>query len=330
MANMRELRDRIKSVNSTKKITKAQELIATSQISKAQARVAEAKPFADQITEILTDLASASSLKHRMLNEPEDPKRSAVLVVTSDRGMCGGYNHNVLKEASELIAYLQEVGREVDIYVMGNKGIVYYTFREIELAGAWHGHSQKPDYQEARPAFQLLSAAFRAGGGGTFDASEFLEDEDGDTTRKGVDEVHIVYTQFVSMLTQTPRARRLAPIETEVEIEELDLSGGLMNDDQEPVSEFKPEVSFEPDADTLLDNILPRYMSTRAFASLLESAASESAARRTAMKSATDNATELVEGLSREANQARQAQITQEISEIVGGAGALAASAGSD
>ncbi|WP_010541462.1 F0F1 ATP synthase subunit gamma [Dietzia alimentaria] len=330
MANMRELRDRIKSVNSTKKITKAQELIATSQISKAQARVAEAKPFADQITEILTDLASASSLKHRMLNEPEDPKRSAVLVVTSDRGMCGGYNHNVLKEAAELIAYLEEVGREVDIYVMGNKGIVYYTFREIELAGAWHGHSQKPDYQEARPAFQLLSAAFRAGGGATFDASEFLENEDGDTTRKGVDEVHIVYTQFVSMLTQTPRARRLAPIETEVEIEELDLSGGLMKDDQEAVSEFKPEVSFEPDADTLLDNILPRYMSTRAFASLLESAASESAARRTAMKSATDNATELVEGLSREANQARQAQITQEISEIVGGAGALAASAGSD
>lgn len=330
MANMRELRDRIKSVNSTKKITKAQELIATSQISKAQARVAEAKPFADQITAILTDLASASSLKHPMLNEPENPKRSAVLVVTSDRGMCGGYNHNVLKEAAELIAYLESEGREVDIYVMGNKGIVYYTFREVELAGAWHGHSQKPDYQEARPAFQLLSAAFKAGGESTFDASEFLEGDGTDTTSKGVDEVHIVYTQFKSMLTQTPRARRLAPIETEVEIEELDLSDGMMDDSPRSESEFKPEVSFEPDADTLLDNILPRYMSTRAFASLLEAAASESAARRTAMKSATDNATELVEGLSREANQARQAQITQEISEIVGGAGALAASAGSD
>ncbi|MET3860274.1 F-type H+-transporting ATPase subunit gamma [Dietzia sp. 2505] len=328
MANMRELRDRIKSVNSTKKITKAQELIATSQISKAQARVAAAQPFADQITAILTDLASASSVQHRMLNEPEDATRSAVLVVTSDRGMCGGYNHNVLKEAAELIAFLEDAGREVDIYVLGNKGIVYYTFREVELAGSWQGHSQKPDYQEARPAFQLLSAAFAAGGEETFDASEFLgSDYPGDTTRKGVDEVHIVYTQFKSMLTQTPRARRLAPIETRVEIEELDLGEDYLDS---PETEFKPEVTFEPDADTLLDNLLPRYMSTRAFASLLESAASESAARRTAMKSATDNATELVEGLSREANQARQAQITQEISEIVGGAGALAASAGSD
>lgn len=325
---MRELRDRIKSVNSTKKITKAQEVIATSQISKARARVAEAQPFADQITAILTDLATASSVQHRMLNEPENARRSAVLVVTSDRGMCGGYNHNVLKEAAELIAFLEESGREVDIYVLGNKGIVYYTFREVELAGAWHGHSQKPDYSEARPAFQLLSAAFAAGGEASFDAGEFLgEEHAGETTRKGVDEVHIVYTQFKSMLTQTPRARRLAPIETRVEIEELDLGEDYM---EFPATEFKPEVAFEPDADTLLDNLLPRYMSTRAFASLLESAASESAARRTAMKSATDNATELVEGLSREANQARQAQITQEISEIVGGAGALAASAGSD
>lgn len=325
---MRELRDRIKSVNSTKKITKAQEMIATSQISKAQARVAEAKPFADQITQILTDLANASSVQHKMLNEPEDPKRSAVLVVSSDRGMCGGYNHNVLKEASELVAFLEAAGREVDIYVLGNKGIVYYTFRDIELAGAWSGNSQKPDYQEARPAFQLLSTAFRVGSEGTFDAAEFLADTEGkSTTRHGVDEVHIVYTQFKSMLTQTPRARRLAPIETHVEIDEVDLGEGLTVQADE---EFKPEVTFEPDADTLLDKILPRYMSTRAFASLLESAASESAARRTAMKSATDNATELVDDLSREANQARQAQITQEINEIVGGAGALSSSAGSD
>lgn len=327
MANLRELRDRIKSVNSTKKITKAQEMIATSQISKAQARVAEAQPFADQITQVLTDLANASSVQHRMLNEPEDAKRSAVLVVTSDRGMCGGYNHNVLKEASELVAFLEEAGREVDIYVLGNKGIVYYTFRDIEIAGSWHGHSQKPEYQEARPAFELLSAAFKAGGEETFDAAEFLGEGASSTTRKGVDEVHIVYTQFKSMLTQTPRARRLAPIETQVEIEEMDLGEDMLDTSR---TEFKPEVSFEPDADTLLDNILPRYMSTRAFSSLLESAASESASRRTAMKAATDNATDLVDDLSRVANQARQAQITQEISEIVGGAGALASSAGSD
>ena len=241
MANLRELRDRIKSVNSTKKITKAQELIATSQISKAQARVAEAQPFADQITAILADLANASSVQHRMLNEPEDAKRSAVLVVTSDRGMCGGYNYNVLKEASELIAYLEGEGREVDIYVLGNKGIVHYTFREIPLAGAWRGNSQKPVFAEARPAFQLLSAAFAAGGESEFDAAEFLDEgHEGSTTRKGVDEVHIVYTRFKSMLTQTPQARRLAPIETKVEIEELDLGEDMLDTSK---TDFKPEVT---------------------------------------------------------------------------------------
>lgn len=324
MANLRELRDRIKSVNSTKKITKAQELIATSQITKAQARVAEAKPFADQITEALQDLANASSLKHRMLNEPEDPKRSAVLVVTSDRGMCGGYNHNVLKETAELLAFLDEAGREVDLYVMGGKGVGYYSFRNREIAGSWTGHSQKPDYQAYRPAFELLAELFKASGEGEVDAEKYLGHP---ATLKGVDEIHIVYTQFKSMLTQTPRARRLAPIETRVEHEEVGLEG--MHETRE-MPEAKPDVSFEPDPETLLDAILPRYMSTRIFAALLESAASESAARRTAMKSATDNATDLVNDLSREANQARQAQITQEISEIVGGAGALAASAGSD
>ena len=166
MANMRELRDRIKSVNSTKKITKAQELIATSQISKAQARVAAAQPFADQITAILADLANASSIQHRMLNEPEDAQRSAVLVVTSDRGMCGGYNHNVLKEASELIAYLEDQGREVDIYVLGNKGIVYYTFREIELAPARYlmidgagDPNTAPEYQQALQSLMHLVAS---------------------------------------------------------------------------------------------------------------------------------------------------------------------------
>ena len=329
MANLRELRDRIRSVNGTKKITKAREMIATSMISKAQARVEEARPFADQITEILSDLASASSVQHRMLKEPEGATRSAVLVVSSDSGMCGGYNNNVIKETAELVAFLEEAGREVDLYVMGKKGIVYYTFRDIELAGAWQGNSQRPEYQDARPVFQLLSKAFATGGEDTFDAAEFLaDDHTGDTIRKGVDEVHIVYTQFKSMLTQTPKARRLAPIETQVEVEALDLGEDLL--DEITTEGNKPEVTFEPDAETLLDNILPRYMATRAFASLLESAASESAARRTAMKAATDNATDLVDDLSREANQARQAQITQEISEIVGGAGALSASAGSD
>lgn len=324
MANIRELRSRIKSVNSTKKITKAQELIATSQITKAQARVAEARPFAEQITEALQDLAAASSLDHRMLNEPENAKRAAILVVTSDRGMCGGYNYNVQKAAAELIANLDERGVDSDIYVMGGKGVTYYNFREIDVKASWTGHSQKPVYAEYRSAFHLLAELFKAGSDDTVDGDVYVE---GAGVLSGVDEVHIVYTRFVSMLTQTPQVRRLAPIETQVEHEDSGLEGMHQTGEQ---GEIKPEVSFEPDAETLLDKLLPRYLSTRIFSSLLEAAASESAARRTAMKSATDNATDLVNDLSREANQARQAQITQEISEIVGGAGALAASAGSD
>ena len=326
MANLRELRSRIKSVNSTKKITKARELIATSRIPKAQARVAEARPYSDQVTAILQDLASASSLDHKMLNEHPDPKRAAILVVTSDSGMCGGYNQKVLQETAELRALLEKEGKEVDLYVMGRKGIGYYLFREIELAGSWSGFSEQPEYEKVRGAFSLLAAIFQAGAGEEVDGSEFLGDGAG--TYAGVDEVHIVYTRFVSMLTQTAQARRLAPIQTVVDEEQLHLGDGIMEDD--PDTEIKPELNFEPDATTLLNAILPRYLASRAFAALLEAAASESAARRTAMKSATDNATELVDGLSREANQARQAQITQEISEIVGGAGALSASAGSD
>lgn len=326
MANLRELRDRIKSVNSTKKITKAQELIATSQITKAQARVDESRPYAEQITKILQDLASEADIDHRMLREHENPKRAAILVITSDRGMCGGYNYNVYKETAELRALLKDEGKEADLYVMGGKGIGYYRFRGQEVAGSWSGFSQKPQYEDVAPALSLLAALFKAGSGEQVDGAPYLGDGAG--TFEGVDEIHIVYTKFVSMLTQSAQARRLAPIETTVEEEQMNLGDGAV--DTNPSAEIKPEVEFEPSADVLLDRILPRYLTSRVFASILESAASESAARRTAMKSATDNATELVDTLSREANQARQAQITQEISEIVGGAGALAASAGSD
>lgn len=326
MANLRELRSRIKSVNSTKKITKAQELIATSQITKAQARVAESRPYADHITKILQDLASEADIYHKMLREHEAPKRAAVLVITSDRGMCGGYNYNVYKETAELRALLAEEGKEVDLYVMGGKGIGYYRFRGQTVAESWSGFSQKPQYEDVAPALALLAELFKVGSGNTVDGKRFLGPEAG--PYDGVDEVHIVYTKFVSMLTQRAQARRLAPIEPVIEEEQMNLGDGVSATN--PEAEIRPEVEFEPDAETLLDRILPRYLTARVFASILESAASESAARRTAMKSATDNASELVETLSREANQARQAQITQEISEIVGGAGALAASAGSD
>ncbi|MCW4355185.1 F0F1 ATP synthase subunit gamma [Hoyosella sp. YIM 151337] len=324
MGSLRELRSRIKSVNSTKKITKAQELIATSRIAKAQARVAAHTPYAGEITKVLGELASASqSLDHPLLTEREQPRRAAVLVVTSDRGMCGGYNSNVLKEAEELLQLLRSQRKEPVLYVLGNKGLIYYTFRGREVVGAWTGFSQSPAYADAAKASRHLVELFMAGSG------EQVEAPNGEGTVEGVDELHIVYTKFVSMLSQKPVVRRMAPIEVDIEEEELRLGEDMLStspDAGQPVAAW----SFEPDAESLLAALLPKYVSTRIYAALLEAAASESAARRTAMKSATDNATELANSLTRQMNQARQAMITQEISEIVGGANALASSAGSD
>ncbi|OZD85133.1 F0F1 ATP synthase subunit gamma [Rhodococcus sp. 05-2256-B2] len=323
MASILELRSRIKSVNSTKKITKAQELIATSRITKAQARVAASKPYAEEITKVLSALASASSsLDHPLLNERPEPKRAAVLVVTSDRGMCGGYNSNVLKETEELFQLLRSEGKDPVIYVLGAKGLGYYTFRERDVKGAWTGFSQEPGYADAAKASRHLVELFMAGSGTEVDAPN------GEGTVEGVDELHIVYTRFVSMLTQKPEVRRMAPLEISYTDEEFEMGADALTDS--PTADVQAQYEFEPEAGTLLSALLPKYISTRIYASLLDAAASESAARRTAMKAATDNANELVETLSRQANQARQAQITQEISEIVGGANALADSAGSD
>ncbi|SDE48564.1 F0F1 ATP synthase subunit gamma [Rhodococcus tukisamuensis] len=323
MASLRELRSRIKSVNSTKKITKAQELIATSRITKAQTRVAASKPYAEEITKVLSALASASgSLDHPLLNERANPKRAAVLVVTSDRGMCGGYNSNVLKEAEELFALLRSEGKEPVLYVLGAKGLTYYTFRDRDLKGSWTGFSQDPGYADAARASRHLVELFMAGSGNEVPAYN------GEGTIEGVDELHIVYTRFVSMLTQTPEVRRMAPLEVAYQDENFELGEDMLTDSNgaHPTAQY----DFEPEAGVLLSALLPKYINTRIYSSLLEAAASESASRRTAMKAATDNANELVNTLSRQANQVRQAQITQEISEIVGGANALASSAGSD
>jgi len=333
MASVRELRSRIRSVNSTKKITRAQEMIATSRITKAQARVQASKPYAEEITRVLTALASASSsLDHPLLSERDEPKRAAVLVVTSDRGMCGGYNANVLREAEQLLQLLRSEGKDPVIFVLGQKGLAYYTFRGREVSGAWTGFSQQPTYDDAARASQHLVELFLAGSG------EEIEAYNGEGTIEGVDELHIVYTRFVSMLTQSPEVRRVAPMDVEVEEDRLQSEDEEQGDEQDGeqgkgsggANDPTPDYEFEPEPEALLGALLPKYVGTRIYASLLDAAASESAARRTAMKAATDNANELVESLSRVANQARQAQITQEISEIVGGVNALADSAGSD
>ncbi|MBP3089016.1 F0F1 ATP synthase subunit gamma [Corynebacterium sp. sy017] len=327
MANLRELRDRIKSVNSTKKITKAQELIATSRITKAQARVEASLPYATEIHNVMERLASASSLDHPMLREREGGNRAAILVVSSDRGMAGGYNYNVFKKAAELQKLLEETGYEVVRYVTGNKGVAYYKFRGEEVAGAWTGFSQDPTWSGTHDVRHHLIDGFTATSEGTTQWCEGLTAEEGNGI-KGFDQVHVVYTEFESMLTQTPRAFQLLPIEPVIETSDHTDSAIDRHDKTSGTPES--DVEFEPDADTLLSALLPQYVSRSLYAMFLEASASESASRRNAMKSATDNATALVKDLSRVANQARQAQITQEITEIVGGAGALAESAESD
>lgn len=323
MASLRELRSRIRGVSSIKKITKAQELIATSRISKAQARVAAAKPFAEEITKVLSELASAStSLSHPLLTERANPRRAAVLVITSDSGMCGGYNSNVLKRAEELMVTLRGEGKEPVLYVMGNKGLTYYTFRNRPVVNAWTGFSQQPKYNDATAACHHLVDAFMAG------SEVEIPAPNGVGNIEGVDELHIVYTRFVSMLTQTPEVRRLAPIQVSYVDEDYDMGEDSFTDS--PTAELTAQYEFEPDADVLLAALLPKYINTRIYSSLLEAAASESAARRTAMKAATDNANELANVLTRQANSVRQAQITQEISEIVGGVNALASSSDRD
>ena len=293
-AQLRAVRRRIRTVQSTAKITRAQELIASSRVLKAQQRVRDATPYARELIRALEAVVSrSSSVDHPLVNEVAEPSRAAVLIMTSDRGFAGGFNASVLREAESLRANLEDRGLAVVPYVTGRKGINWHRFRDREMGGEWAGFSEVPAQRNAAEITEALLEAF-------------LKPAD----EGGVDELYIVHTQFVSMLTQRPDIRRMLPLE----IEET----GESPDGPIPVYEF------EPSPGDVLDALLPWYVESRIFHALLDSAAAEIASRRRAMKSATDNANELIEQLTREANKARQAEITQEISEIVGGANALA------
>jgi F-type H+-transporting ATPase subunit gamma len=307
-AALRDYRRRIRSVQSTRKITKAMELIAASRIVRAQARMQAARPYAEELTRALAALQQDKSLRHPMLTGVENPRRSAILLITSDRGLAGGYNANAIRAANDLAARLQRDGREIVRFVIGRKGTAYYNFRRIQLAGSWTGFSEQPGFANIREATEAIEQGLAATSGG--------EEQGG----SGFDELYVVYTRFVNSVTQTPVADLVSPVR-DVE--------GLQDDEdgEQPADEASYE--FEPEPEALIAALLPRYISARIFSALLESAASESAARRRAMKSASDNASDLIRTYTRLANQARQAEITQEISEIVGGADALAAS-GSD
>ena len=307
--SLREYRARIRSVESTKKITRAMELIAASRIIKAQQRAQAAAPYARELTRAVSAVATFSNVDHPLTTEPEESNRAAILVVTSDRGLAGAYSASAIKEAERLAEKLRSEGKEVDTYVSGRKGVAYYKFRGRNVVDSWAGHSDQPTYDVARDMGESLIAAFVAGS----DREDAVRGDDEDAPDvPPVDEVHVVYTRFRSMLVQEPTAIRLLPLE-------------IVESEEEPSDdEVLPLFEFEPSAEEVLDALLPKYVQSRIYFALLQAAASELAARQKAMKSATDNAEELIKKYTRIANQARQAGITQEISEIVGGVNALA------
>ncbi|MFD0133373.1 F0F1 ATP synthase subunit gamma [Streptomyces sp. NPDC127159] len=302
-AQLRVYKRRIRSVSATKKITKAMEMIAASRVVKAQRKVAASTPYATELTRAVTAVGTGSNTKHPLTTQAETVTRSAVLLLTSDRGLAGAFNSNAIKAAEQLTARLEREGQQVDTYIVGRRGVAHYNFRERKITESWTGFTDDPTYADAKNV-----------------AAPLIEAIEKETADGGVDELHIVYTEFVSMMTQSALDARLLPLSLEEVAEESHGKGEIL-----------PLYDFEPSAEDVLDALLPRYVESRIYNALLQSAASKHAATRRAMKSATDNAGELIESLTRLANAARQAEITQEISEIVGGASALAdATAGSD
>ncbi|GAA1841494.1 F0F1 ATP synthase subunit gamma [Agromyces salentinus] len=294
-AQLRVYRQKIKSAQTTKKITKAMELIAASRIQKAQARVAASTPYSRAITRAVSAVATHSNVAHVLTTEPERIERSAVVILTSDRGLAGAFNSQVLREAEQVSELLRSEGKEVSYFLVGRKAVGYFAFRRRESEQQWTGSSENPDFELAKEISDAVLEAFLR------DASD-----------GGVDEIFIVYNRFVSMMTQTPSVVRLLPLE-------------VVEGVAEPTTQVEPLYEFEPDAATVLDQLLPVYIESRIFNALLQSSAAKHAATQKAMKSASDNADTLITDYTRLANNARQAEITQQISEIVGGADALVA-----
>ncbi|GLI25980.1 ATP synthase gamma chain [Agromyces rhizosphaerae] len=296
-AQLRVYRQKIKTAQTTKKITRAMELISASRIQKALGRVKASTPYAHAIGRAVAAVATHSKVDHVLTTEPETVKRAAVVIFASDRGLAGAFNSQVLREADRLSELLRSEGKEVAYFLVGRKAAGYFTFRRRASERSWTGSTDNPEYELAK---EISDAVLEA----------FLRDaEDG-----GVDEIHLVFNRFVSMITQTPEVRRLLPIRLV---------------DEEPhagPSTVYPLYEFEPDAETVLDALLPVYLESRIFATLLESAAAKHAATQKAMKSASDNADKLILDYQRLANNARQSEITQQIAEIVGGADALSSS----
>lgn len=308
-AQQRVFKQKIRSTSSLRKIFKAMELIAASRIQKAIARSQSASPYANALTRAVSAVASESNVDHVLTTEPESVTRAAVLVIGPDRGFAGAYSANLLREAEELNRLLRSEGKDVSLFTVGGKAKNYYSFRDRAIEQAWTGISEMPTPENAREIGGALLQSF-----------------DADSAENGVDEIYIVFTKFVSSVKHDPEYRRLLPLEV-VDADEVATGGS-----SEPTTDAAafPLYEFEPSAEAVLDSLLPRYIDSRILSALLSASASEQASRQAAMKTATDNADDLIKTYTRLANTARQAEITQELTEIVGGADALAASSAGD
>jgi F-type H+-transporting ATPase subunit gamma len=286
----RVLRRRIKSVQSTKKITRAMELIAASRIVKAQQRVAAARPYSEQITEVIRQLAAAgATMDHPLLKRRDEVRKVGFVVITADRGLAGAYNTGVIRATERAVRERTREGVDYSLALAGKKAESYFRFRRFQVDYSATGFSEQPRYEDAKAVAQAVIEQYQEG---------------------EIDEVQLVYTRFLSMGSQRVTVRRLLPLDTE----QLEQSR-----DEGPQADYE----YEPEPEAILEHLIPRYVEARVFAAMLEAAASEQAARQRAMKSATDNAEELIKNLSVQANKMRQAGITTEIMEIVGGAEAL-------
>ncbi|WP_420608566.1 F0F1 ATP synthase subunit gamma [Candidatus Poriferisodalis sp.] len=295
----RILRRRIRSIDATKKITRAMELIAASRIVRAQARVRAARPYSDKVTAVIANLASAGGeADHPLLREPAEVTKVAYVAIAADRGLCGGYNNNVLRATERAIAADAAEGRDYELVLSGRKALGYFRFRNYRIAAGFEGFSDQPSYADA----QQVAAA----------ATELFEN--------GCQRVMLAYTQFHSMGNQSVAIVPFMPLDTG----ELDEADGAESSAGGPEGGYE----FEPEPAVILERLLPRYAEARLYSALLEASASEHAARQRAMKAATDNAEELKINLTRVMNRARQDAITTEIMEIVGGAEALAQTGG--
>lgn len=293
-AQLRVYRSKIKSAQTTKKITRAMELISASRIQKAQTRVKQSTPYSQAITRAVSAVATYSNVEHPLTTEREKLDTAAIVIFTSDRGLAGAFSSSILKEAESLAELLRSEGKKVVFYLVGRKAVGYFSFRRRDSAKSWTGGTDQPVFETAKEIADAVVTAYN------------LDDEEG-----GVDEIHLVYNRFVSMVTQVPEVVRLLPLE-------------IVEGEEPETNEVFPLYEFEPDAETVLDALLPIYVESRIFNAMLQSAAAEHAARQKAMKSASDNADNLIRDYTRLANNARQSEITQQISEIVGGADALA------